>query len=253
MKQAVYGGVLAFQFLSRLPIPIQVPWNEKTMRWALRSYAFVGIVFGLILSGLALLLLPVLPLPLLALLLLTVWVWLSGGLHLDGLADVADAAGSNGSFETKQRILKDPNTGAYGVIVLLFLFAWKGGLLYALLLEGSAGLLALTLLPALARWQAVILLHAMPPLSSSGLAHMWQSHTTRGDAFIAGWPVVLAFILMFEYVWLVAAGALFLLLLGRWALKKFGGVNGDITGAAIEGGELWGLAIVWIYISFVTV
>jgi adenosylcobinamide-GDP ribazoletransferase len=46
---------------------------------------------------------------------------------------------------------------------------------------------------------------------------------------------------------------MFVIFYRSWILRHFHGVSGDLAGASIEGGELWGLAAAWIFISFVTV
>ena len=55
MNNALYGLVLALQFLTRIPLPIVCPWNAATCRWALRCYPLVGLLIGALLAGLAML------------------------------------------------------------------------------------------------------------------------------------------------------------------------------------------------------
>ncbi len=94
MKNALFGVLLALQFLTRIPIPIAVPWTPVTRRWAVRANPLVGLMIGSLLMLTALAMHNV-PTPITALAVLSVWVALSGGLHLDGVMDIADALGSN--------------------------------------------------------------------------------------------------------------------------------------------------------------
>ena len=95
MKHALYGMLLALQFLTRLPIPVACPWTPATRRWAIRAYPLVGLMVGALLACVALLLGQwQTPSPIAALVLLSLWVAISGGLHLDGVMDLADALGS---------------------------------------------------------------------------------------------------------------------------------------------------------------
>ena len=137
MKNAAYGLVLALQFLTRIPLPIACPWNADTCRWALRCYPLVGMLMGAMVAVVATLLDGLLPTPLLALTLLTLWVALSGGLHLDGVMDVADALGSNTPLEKRWAIMKDSQVGSFAILALLFLLAWKGMLIWTLLEAGA--------------------------------------------------------------------------------------------------------------------
>ncbi|MGM0783514.1 MAG: adenosylcobinamide-GDP ribazoletransferase [Pseudomonadota bacterium] len=251
MKEAGYGVLLAFQFLTRLPVPVACPWNAATARWALRSYPLVGIALGAFLAGAASLLASVLPAPILALALLSLWVALSGGLHLDGLMDVADALGSNAPLARRWEIMKDPQVGSFGILALVFLLAWKGLLLWGLLDVGaSPGVLVVV--PALARFGAVALLGLAPCARREGLAWAWQQHLGRYDLVLALLVMVPLFWVLAGWAWLLAGLLPFLLGYGWVMTRSFNGINGDIVGAAIEGGELWLLLIAWSWWSFAT-
>jgi len=149
LTEAWRAFLVAGRFLTRLPFPDPgLPSAAEPARGAL-FYPLVGLLIGALLAGSAALLEQAPPLAAAALLLI-LWVWLTGGLHLDGLADCADAwVGGLGSRERTFAILKDPHTGAMGVITLvLALLAKLAGL--ATLLEQGA-FLALLWLPTLAR------------------------------------------------------------------------------------------------------
>ncbi|QJQ94904.1 MULTISPECIES: adenosylcobinamide-GDP ribazoletransferase [Halomonadaceae] len=255
MRDAGHGLLLAIQFLTRLPIPVECPWTPATSRWAVRCYPLVGALLGGILALAGQWLDSWLPMPLLALALLSLWVALSGGLHLDGVMDLADALGSNAPLERRFAIMKDPHVGSFGIIALLFLLAWKGALLWALLVAGvSLGMLIAII--ALGRFCAVALLVLAPAARPEGLAWTWKRHLGARDLLLSLVPLVALGLLFPEAVqpgWLLLCGALlpFLLLYALLMVRSFKGVNGDIVGAAIEGGELWLLLIGWIWWSSV--
>ncbi|WP_404465936.1 adenosylcobinamide-GDP ribazoletransferase [Vreelandella aquamarina] len=252
MKNVIYGALLALQFLTRLPIPIACPWTPETRRWAIRAYPLVGLLIGALLAGSALLLEQLTtPAPITALVLLSLWVAISGGLHLDGVMDLADALGSNQPLERRWEIMKDPQTGSFAMLALLFLLAWKGVLLWALL-HYSAPLWWLLVLPSFGRWAGVALLILTPCAHPRGLAWSWQQSLGRRDVLFALVPLLLlALIFPAVGVWLVAV-ALWVAL-ARWVLLRlFNGINGDMVGATIEGGELWLLILMWSWWQFVT-
>lgn len=102
---------IALQFLSSLPIILPGMPKPQELGRSLLFYPLVGVLFGAVLWGVSALLAGI-PLMLHAALLLTVWVLLSGGLHLDGLADSADAwLGGFGDRERTLTIMKDPRSG----------------------------------------------------------------------------------------------------------------------------------------------
>ena len=125
--------IAAFQFLTRLPIPVQIDYTDRVFRRSAIFYPLVGFVIGFFLllagEGLALCL-PAMPA---AVLLLGFWVVLTGGLHLDGLMDTADGILSHRPREQMLEIMKDSRVGAMGVIVGVLHLLLKFSLLYTLL------------------------------------------------------------------------------------------------------------------------
>ncbi|KMJ57583.1 cobalamin biosynthesis protein [Bacillus sp. LL01] len=251
MKNSLYGFMLAIQFLTRIPVPLECPWNKETSRWALRSYPLTGIILAAILVLVVVLLHSFLPLWVLALLLLTLWIWLTGGLHLDGWMDVADAIGSNAPLEKKWEIMKDPHVGSFGILSLLFLLAWKAIFIYLLLEESFLHIFSFFIILAFSRFIAVFLMYFYPTAQQEGLAWEWKRNLTKVDVILALFPLAVVFIFIPVYLVLLPAYFLFSCWYAHWMMKKFKGSNGDLMGTAIEGGELWGLVVVWIFISYV--
>src|SRR5690606_32208859 len=100
---------------------------------SLLFYPLVGGLFGVLLLAFNALL-DGAPLMLHAALLLTAWVLLSGGLHLDGLADSADAwLGGFGDRERTLTIMKDPRSGPIAVVTLVLVLLLKFSALLALI------------------------------------------------------------------------------------------------------------------------
>jgi adenosylcobinamide-GDP ribazoletransferase len=106
----------ALAFLTRLPVP---PPRDPNLNRAAPFFPLVGLLVG----GLAAAIraasdqvLPPLPATLLA---ITAAILVTGGLHEDGLADVADALGAHTTRERRLEILKDPRVGAFGALALI--------------------------------------------------------------------------------------------------------------------------------------
>ncbi|TYS70468.1 adenosylcobinamide-GDP ribazoletransferase [Sutcliffiella horikoshii] len=251
MKNSFYGLALSFQFLTRIPLPVQCPWNKETSKWALRCYPLTGMVLGGILVIIVSFLHGVLPTWMLALLILTIWIWLTGGLHLDGWMDVADAVGSNTTLEKKWEIMKDPRVGSFGILSLLFLLVWKAVFIYLLLNESYQSTMCFLVILACSRGIAVYLMYLFPTAQQQGLAFEWKKNLTGWDLVLAIIPIAVLFLFLPQYLVLFPAYALFTWLYGKWMMKQFKGSNGDLMGTAIEGGELCGLIVMWTYISFV--
>jgi adenosylcobinamide-GDP ribazoletransferase len=253
MRNAFRGFILAVQFLTRLPVPVEASWNAVSSRWAVRMYPLTGMLIGVLPALFVWLQLPV-SLFMQSVIIVTFFVWMSGGLHLDGWMDTFDAVGANVSLEKKWEIMKDPHVGSFGILALVFLLGWKTLLIYELLSSGVSPWFFL-LIPAAARWTAVYLLTEVPAAKPQGLAWSWQQHVTKKDLGLSLLPVLLLLPAAGTalFLWTAVFTVMFVIFYRSWILRHFHGVSGDLAGASIEGGELWGLAAAWIFISFVTV
>lgn len=241
--------LIAFRFLTRWPLPAATaasPIDASPLllgRSAL-YYPLVGLFLG---AGLLLLWLGVASLPgqapalASAALLLAFWVWTTGGLHLDGLGDCADAwVGGIGSRERTLSILKDPLTGSMGVIALVLILLVKFAAL-ASLPTGLAGGSALLLTPALARMQLLALPLTTCSARPDGLgAALAQGLPRRGSSLVLALSVSLT-LLVFAVAgcWqlglaLVGTAGLLLFVWRRSMLKRLGGFTGDTAGALVE-------------------
>ena len=124
---------IALQFLTIFPVQLKEMPSKQQNGQSLLFYPLIGLIIGAILFAIATLL-HALPVILLSSLILVVWIWLKGGLHLDGLADTAAAwVGGFGDKERTLKIMKDPSCGPIGVLSLIILCLIKWSALYVLL------------------------------------------------------------------------------------------------------------------------
>ncbi|RBL72189.1 adenosylcobinamide-GDP ribazoletransferase [Pseudomonas sp. MWU13-2625] len=225
---------IALQFLSSLPIRLPgMPAPEQLGR-SLLFYPLVGLLFGVILWVLNLSLAGA-PLLLHAALLLTVWVLLSGALHLDGLADSADAwLGGFGDRERTLTIMKDPRSGPIAVVTLVLVLLLKFCALLALIEQGHA--LMLLIVPLLGRAALLGLFLTTPYVRAGGLGQALADHLPRR----AGWWVLgasaLACLLIAGVTAIVALVVAFVgfVWLRQVMMRRLGGTTGDTAGALLE-------------------
>lgn len=238
--------ILAIQFLTRLPTPQVMEAKEQEFGDSLRYYPVVGIVIGLVLwSFLALLtaLAPNLPAEVSAALVLIVWCWITGGLHLDGLADTADAwLGGNGSRERTLTIMKDSRSGPAGVISICLQLLLKWALVVSLIKLYPAPTLGELLLPLvlscmLARTYPQLSLVTTPYARDSGLASAMTKHLNSEriiSVFIFLTLVTFLLLPVQHFFWVVLLYALLFVLFRSYQLKTIQGFTGDTLGAGIE-------------------
>jgi len=231
--------LIAGRFLTRLPFPDPGTLSGPDLGRSVAFYPLVGLLIGLLLWGLSSLLAGLaIPAPdLSAALVLVAWVWLTGGLHLDGLADTADAwIGGLGNRERTLEIMKDPRSGPFAVVALVLVLLCKWAAIAALISEGvTAGLIWI---PALARAQLPILMLSTPYARPEGMgaAGIHLGHF----ASWAGPGLALAASTLFlgpkALILALVAGILFLLW-RRAMMARIGGYTGDTAGAVVELGE----------------
>ncbi len=133
MKPLIPAGFQqALSFLTICPLRPNVAWTPETLGHSMVYYPLVGLCLGLTLWGLAWVLGQLFP-PLVGrALLLVALVLLTGGLHLDGLADLIDGISGSYTREDALRIFKDPHVGSMAVAGVSLLLLLKYASLQAL-------------------------------------------------------------------------------------------------------------------------
>jgi adenosylcobinamide-GDP ribazoletransferase len=230
--------ILALRFLTIVPMPGPEAEGPGALGRAAVWFPLIGLALGGALAladaGLRRLFPPLLS----AGLVLALWKTLTGGLHLDGLADCLDGLAGR-DHEHRRAIMKDSGIGAFGAI----------GLILVLLL-GSA---ALGEMPGGMRWR--VLLVALPLGRTAPLLVGWvfRARTVPGglgaqfalgasSPVVAGWEMAmlaLAAVLLWPggvLVWLLAPVAV--LGWSAFLVRRLGGLSGDVLGAGVEIGEL---------------
>jgi adenosylcobinamide-GDP ribazoletransferase len=223
----------ALAFLTRVPTPALDSSNREAQARALAWYPLVGAMIGGLLSLLAWAATSLAVPPLLtAALLLALWVGISGGLHLDGLADCADAwAGGHGDRERTLRILKDPAAGPMGVVALVLVLLLKFAALASLPPQAWQWL---WLLPALGRAAAVALFLTLPYVRAGGLGIELAQAPRRPASFAVALSAVLALLFGLPGLALLAASLAVFLLWRADCQRRLQGFTGDAAGAVIE-------------------
>ncbi|MEE9358391.1 MAG: adenosylcobinamide-GDP ribazoletransferase [Sedimenticolaceae bacterium] len=225
--------LIALQFLTVIPVRIEEPDNEAT-GCSLLYYPLVGLLIGLLLemigwmgSGM--------PSNLHAAVVLTFWVVITGALHLDGLADSADAwIGGLGDPKKTIAIMKDPCCGPVAVVTLVLVLLIKFTALAHILTIGYLEVLVLA--PVLGRTALVMLFLTTPYVRPNGLGTLLSNHLPRRTSLV---------IILFTFatvplfmgiaaLWLLIALAGTFIVLRALMLKRIDGTTGDTAGALVE-------------------
>lgn len=230
---------IAVSMYSRLPAP-KVEWEDSSLSWALCFFPAVGIAVGLFLwLWLQLASLLELGTALRAAGALLIPLSVSGGIHLDGFCDTADALGSHQPREKKLEILKDSHTGAFAIITcclyLIFFFAaWS----QVSLTFRSAWVLALG--PVMSRSLSGLAAVSWPNARGSGLLAVFtrSMDAKRARLVLLLWTLLscagmLALDPLTGGASILAAGVTFGYF-RRMSTRQFGGITGDLAGFFLQ-------------------
>jgi adenosylcobinamide-GDP ribazoletransferase len=237
---ALHDFKVALIFLTRVPIRVARPCRAEDLAGSAPMFPVVGALLGLA-GGLAYALAWHLGLTsfLAALTAIAAVALLTGAMHEDGLADVADGFGGGRTRGDTLRIMRDSRIGTFGALALLLAVLARTGAL-ANLAEPRLVLPALVVAAAVSRATLPAVLLALPSARPDGLAAAaGQPHWARVVAGLA-LACLLAFALLgpaAALAGLLAAGGL-ALLLAALAWRRIGGITGDVLGAAQQLAEL---------------
>jgi adenosylcobinamide-GDP ribazoletransferase len=232
----------ALSFLTRLPVAPRDLRADELGR-ALAWFPAAGVVIGLAGAALAAAVAgAAAPPTLVAVGVVALGAALTGGLHLDGVADVADGlAGGRGDRARALEIMRDSRIGAIGATALVLVVLAKVHATAALLARGA--LAPLIIAPVAARWAVTVAIVRFPYARADGLGAAFHHHGRVRDvalataltalavaapAAIAGWTAAAALATSLAAALTVAA------VVGR----RLGGLTGDAYGAIIEAAEL---------------
>jgi adenosylcobinamide-GDP ribazoletransferase len=234
------GLRLAAQFLTRLPVPPLEGYSAEEFSRSSAWFPLVGLGIGS-LVGLIVFVCSRHSTPIAAVLGLVTWVWVTGALHLDGLADLTDAlAASHRDPRRFFAVLADPHVGTFGVVSVVLALMLKAVGLTQL---PPAALVAFPLVPAWARWGPLAWSRWLRPLRP-GQGERFAAHLHVG--WIAFWGAVLL-AASWALAPILCAAPVVVGAWGGWLKWRLDGATGDCLGAGVEATEvlmLLGLSVV---------
>ena len=225
----------AWAFLTRLPGGAH-PRHDADLGRSVPWFPLVGALVGALSGAAFWALWSPFGAPLAATAAIATGIALTGGFHEDGLADTTDALGGSTPQE-RFEIMKDSRLGTFGTLALLL--STLVGVFALLPLPPFDGAASLVLAHGLGRAAAVVVMLTTPSAHGAGLGRSYTAHLRTGPC-LAAVLIAYAAAMGIGPAGAVAAGAAGVgaLLVGALARRAFGGVTGDVLGAAATIGQL---------------
>ncbi len=223
----------AVTFLTVIPVPGRSRPGLGDVAQSLWAFPAVGLALGAAALGTYELVSRALPEPATAAVVVVALLLLTGGIHLEGLADACDGLFGGRTREERLTIMRDPRVGAYGVMGLVSALGLKWAGIVSL--PGAVRFEALLLAPCLARAGLALSVAVFPYARDAGMGAPFREAGTSRAAIAAAIAGTAAAALLGAGG--VAAWALAMtgaVALGLWASSRIGGLTGDVYGAITE-------------------
>jgi adenosylcobinamide-GDP ribazoletransferase len=225
---------LATSFLTILPVGSAIAASPAEVAASFGWFPLGGFGLGLVLCAIDWALAAIFGNAMRAVLIVLILTVLTGALHIDGLADTADALGAGRDRTRVLEILRDSRIGSFGAIALVFVIVLK-----AFALAGASGApryAAIYMATGLGRWAMVALASGLEYLRSDGAGAAMLSRDRRRNLKIATLTAVIAIapLMTLHALRAFVVAALVSLAMRSFYSRWVGGVTGDLIGAAGE-------------------
>lgn len=239
MKRFFSSFLWALSFLTRVPAAPPGEIDGEAYAGSIALYGWVGAMIGAVLYGADALWRSLgLAYSVRAFFALALWLGITGAMHVDGWSDTADGFFSNRSRERILKIMRDPHVGSFGMTAVVLLLLGKWVFLERVLDRCPLALMAV---PAYGRAMASFAISRYPVARPGGMGDHLHRRVLPAQTAVSN--ILLLFASFVYPLWLGAfAGcAIFGFWMIRRSMQRIGGLTGDVYGALVEGGELFGL------------
>ena len=252
MKKLMKSCIIAFAMYSKIPMP-RTDWDKENMKYALCFFPLVGAViggltylfgrYGHCIAGDG---------AFFTILWMMIPILVTGGIHVDGLLDTADALSSYKPKEEKLKILKDSHAGAFAIIVGICYFFLQFGA-YSERTEEMLPVLAFSFI--LSRSLSALAVVTFKMAKNTGLAATFSEMALKKRV-----QMVMVVFIIFSTAAMMMAHPLFgtcaaaiaflnFFYYRHMAYKKFGGVTGDLAGFYLQTSELL-MVIIMVFANY---
>ena len=223
--------LILIQFMTRIPVFVNVEYDEEKLGKSIKYFPLVGAIIGIFLFGINFLAGKVTEnRQIIAVIIVIAEIFITGILHIDGLADTFDGLFSYAKKERMLEIMKDSRIGTNGAVVLILYFITKIILLSEVKPE------YILLYPIISRLSTSMNAGLGEYARKDGMSNgIIEKNGSKEAVISVAITVILSFlILRIKGLGVLAAAIVFILIFMRSVKKKIGGITGDTMGASLE-------------------
>ena len=223
--------IILIQFMTRIPVFVNVEYDEEKLGKSIKYFPLVGAIIGIFLYGINILAGKITEnRQIAAIIIIIAEIFITGLIHIDGLADTADGLFSYAEKEKILEIMKDPRVGTNGAVALILYFMTKVILLSEIRPE------YIILYPVISRMSTSINAGLGEYARKNGMSNGIIGKNGKKEAVIS---IIITMILSFTILKakgliILIFAILFILLLMKGVKRKIGGITGDTMGASLE-------------------
>jgi adenosylcobinamide-GDP ribazoletransferase len=239
--------LMQIQFLTRIPLPVKIKFDEKKFAKSMMFSPAIGLLIGVILGGIYYIVQMTGKQIFAAVIVVAAEIIITGGLHLDGLADTFDGIFSNRPKNKILSIMKDSRIGTNGTIALILVILCKISLMVSF--NNTHLVFYLFAMPAISRmsilWAAGTSAYAAKDgMGKSVVKYTGVKEIIAGTLFTG---VISTVLIRCAALIVLPAAIAFTLLFCAHVKRKIGGITGDIIGAVIELTEVVVLFVLFLW------
>jgi adenosylcobinamide-GDP ribazoletransferase len=223
--------IILIQFMTRIPVFVNVEYDEEKLGKSIKYFPLVGAIIGIFLYGINILAGKItVNRQIAAMIIIIAEIFITGLIHIDGLADTADGLFSYAEKEKILEIMKDSRVGTNGAVALILYFMTKVILLSEIRPE------YIILYPVISRLSTSINAGLGEYARKNGMSNEIIAKNGKKEAVIS---IIITMILSFiilkaKGLIILIFAILFILLLMKGVKRKIGGITGDTMGASLE-------------------
>ncbi|MDQ0163095.1 adenosylcobinamide-GDP ribazoletransferase [Bacillus alveayuensis] len=265
LKAIVDGFLLSIQFFSVIPIRKEISIDKKRLKNAILTFPLLGAAIGISASLFLWVFYSFTPLSQFAISILFFFyfIFITGGIHLDGWTDTSDAYFSYRDQTRRLEIMKDPRVGTFGVLSLLSLLMFRFLFIFEFVQSLSGkDYFVIAIIPIFSRiLMGTLLIYGPGMAKKEGLGFFFSEALSKKDGWIYFLYVIILLVssifIAKEVAFIISVFLFVFIILYYFATftfkHAFGGLTGDTLGASIEGTETMLWLIVWLLHSYAMV